>query len=179
MKKYILILILFTLSQIAITPLISAQDFTDITKLNPKDIINIKLPPIDSLFENAKNGPIYTMWDAKEAIERKNLSKEKKAFLGFFSIRGSYQYGMFGNEATYTDVTIAPYLTIHIALLIVSRSGFPKTNCQSTHYQSRKTKVSFEGVSLARKDFFFPHGKTLFALEPMCQTQGPQAKSGP
>ena len=111
MKKYILILILFTSSQIAITPLISAQDFTDITKLNPKDIINIKLPPIDSLFENAKNGPIYTMWDAKEAIERKNLSKEKKAFLGFFSIRGSYQYGMFGNEATYTDVTIAPYLT--------------------------------------------------------------------
>ena len=43
-------------------------------------------------------------------IERKILLKEKKAFLGFFSLRGSYQYGMFGNEATYTDITIAPYL---------------------------------------------------------------------
>ena len=51
------------------------------------------------------------MADAKTAIERKLLQKEKWAFLGFFSLRGSYQYGMFGNESTYTDVAIAPYLT--------------------------------------------------------------------
>ena len=51
------------------------------------------------------------MADVKARIERKLLQKEKWSFLGFFSLRGSYQYGMFGNESTYTDVALAPYLT--------------------------------------------------------------------
>lgn len=51
------------------------------------------------------------MADVKARIERKLLQKEKWSFLGFFSLRGSYQYGMFGNESTFTDVAVAPYLT--------------------------------------------------------------------
>ena len=69
------------------------------------------IPPLDLLFENAKSAPTYELATVKEQIERKLLAKEKRAFLGFFSLRGSYQYGMFGNESTYTDVAIAPYLT--------------------------------------------------------------------
>ncbi|BDW78214.1 hypothetical protein BFINE_40090 [Bacteroides finegoldii DSM 17565] len=49
------------------------------------------------------------MADVKAAVERKLLAKEKRAFLGFFSLRGSYQYGTFGNESTYTDVYVEPY----------------------------------------------------------------------
>ena len=51
------------------------------------------------------------MADVKAAVERKLLAKEKRAFLGFFSLRGSYQYGTFGNESTYTDDYVAPYPT--------------------------------------------------------------------
>lgn len=29
----------------------------------------------------------------------------------FLQFTGSYQYGMFGNESTFTDVAVAPYLT--------------------------------------------------------------------
>ncbi len=83
----------------------------DNTKSEVTDYTNIVLPPLDLLFENAKGGPTYELAQVKEQIERKLLAKEKKAFLGFFSLRGSYQYGMFGNEGTYTDVAIAPYLT--------------------------------------------------------------------
>ena len=72
---------------------------------------NLVLPPLDLLFENAKKGPIYEAAYVKEQIERKILAKEKRAFLSFFSLRGSYQYGMFGNESTFTDIAIAPYLT--------------------------------------------------------------------
>lgn len=75
------------------------------------DLSNVELPPLDVLFENAKNSPVYKMADVKATIERKLLAKEKRAFLGFFSLRGSYQYGMFGNESTYTDVAIPAYLT--------------------------------------------------------------------
>ena len=87
------------------------QNISDLSNLSNKDFSNILLPPLDSLFENAKNGPIYNLAQTKEEIERKNLAKEKRTFLGFFSLRGSYQYGMFGNESTYTDITIAPYLS--------------------------------------------------------------------
>ncbi|MDR0893369.1 MAG: TolC family protein [Mediterranea sp.] len=90
---------------------VRAQEVSDYTKLTNEDYRNIELPPLALLFENARHNPIYKMADARTIVERKLLAKEKRAFLGFFSLRGSYQYGMFGNESTYTDVAIAPYLT--------------------------------------------------------------------
>ena len=84
----------------ASTPRVVAQEIGDYSQLNDEDYSKIDLPPLSVLFENAKNNPIYELADAKTAIERKLLQKEKWAFLGFFSLRGSYQYGMFGNEST-------------------------------------------------------------------------------
>lgn len=91
--------------------LMKAQEANDNSKTQIEDYTEITLPPLDLLFENVKGAPTYELAQVKEQIERKLLAKEKRAFLGFFSLRGSYQYGMFGNEATYTDVAIAPYLT--------------------------------------------------------------------
>ena len=88
-----------------------AQEVSDYSQLSEEDYSRIVLPPLSVLFENAKNSPVYEMADVKATIERKLLRKEKWSFLGFFSLRGSYQYGMFGNESTYTDVAVAPYLT--------------------------------------------------------------------
>ena len=100
------LLLLFTSN----TPLV-AQEVSDYTQLSEEDYSNITLPPLSVLFENAKDNPIYEMADVKAAVERKLLAKEKRAFLGFFSLRGSYQYGTFGNESTYTDVYVEPYPT--------------------------------------------------------------------
>lgn len=94
-----------------IPSVIHAQESHDSSDLTTIDYKSLVLPPLDLLFENAKNGPIYELASVKEQIERKMLAKEKRAFLSFFSLRGSYQYGMFGNEATFTDVSIAPYLS--------------------------------------------------------------------
>lgn len=88
-----------------------AQEVSDYSSLSAEEYTNITLPPLSLLFENAKSTPNYQLSQVKEQIERKLLSKEKRSFLSFFSIRGSYQYGMFGNESTYTDVSIPPYLT--------------------------------------------------------------------
>ena len=91
--------------------LVKAQEMNDYSKTELTDYIQITLPSLDLLFENAKGAPTYELAQVKEEIERKLLTKEKRAILNFFSLRGSYQYGMFGNEGTYTDVAIAPYLT--------------------------------------------------------------------
>lgn len=93
------------------TTRVVAQEVSDYSQLSEADYSKIILPPLSVLFENAKNSPIYEMADVKARIERKLLQKEKWSFLGFFSLRGSYQYGMFGNESTFTDVAVAPYLT--------------------------------------------------------------------
>ena len=86
---------------------------SDYSQLSEEDYSKIVLPPLSVLFENAKNSPIYEMADVKARIERKLLQKEKWSFLGFFSLRGSYQYGMFGNESTYTDVAVAISYLLH------------------------------------------------------------------
>lgn len=109
MKQLIYIYSIVLLLFISTIPVV-AQEADSSHELG-EDLSKILLPPLDVLFENAKKSPIYEMASVKAAIERKLLAKEKRAVLGFFSLRGSYQYGMFGNEATYTDVSIAPYLT--------------------------------------------------------------------
>lgn len=100
--------LLFLFSSIGST---DAQEVSNYANLKLEEYTSITLPPLSLLFENAKGAPTYELAQVKEQIERKMLAKEKRAFLGFFSLRGSYQYGMFGNESTYTDVAIAPYLT--------------------------------------------------------------------
>jgi outer membrane protein TolC len=84
---------------------------SDFSSLSDQDYTSIELPPIDTLFANAKGAPSYKLAEVKVEVEKRMLAKEKRAVLNFFSLRGSYQYGMFGNESTYTDVSIAPYLT--------------------------------------------------------------------
>lgn len=92
-----------------------AQEISDFSRLKPEDYTRLALPPLDLLFENAKSAPTYELAQVQEQIERKLLAKEKRAFLGYFSLRGSYQYGMFGNESTFTDVATVPYLSYSTA----------------------------------------------------------------
>ena len=81
-----------------------AQEIGDFSKLKPQDYTRLTLPSLDLLFENAKQAPTYELAQVQEQIERKLLSKEKRAVLGFFNIRGSYQWGKFGNDYTFSDI---------------------------------------------------------------------------
>lgn len=97
---------LCTLILLFLLPLQSvvAQDISDFTRLHPEDYTTLTLPSLDVLFENAKQAPTYELAQVQEQIERKLLGKEKRAFLGFFNLRGSYQWGKFGNDYTFTDI---------------------------------------------------------------------------
>ena len=109
------------------TTRVVAQEVSDYSQLSEEDYSKIVLPPLSVLFENAKNSPIYEMADVKARIERKLLQKEKWSFLGFFSLRGSYQYGMFGNESTYTDVAVA------LSYLLHSSAKWLHSRCRSKY----------------------------------------------
>lgn len=97
--RCVLLLQLFCLPQYA-----NAQEISDFSTLQAEDYTSLTLPPLEILFENAKQAPTYELAQVQEQIERKLLGKEKRAFLGFFNLRGSYQWGKFGNDYTFTDV---------------------------------------------------------------------------
>lgn len=89
--------------------LIRAQEISNYDNLSIDDYSSLTLPPLDVLFENAKNAPSYEFNEVNEMVERKKLGKEKRAWLGFFSIRGSYQYGSFTNDGSFTDIYTQPF----------------------------------------------------------------------
>ena len=105
MKRILFIFISIPLLLFGAASLVFAQETSDYSKLTTEDYTNISLPPLDLLFENAKGGPVYELATIEEQIERKLLTKEKKAVLGFINVRGSYQWGKFGSDYTFTDVS--------------------------------------------------------------------------
>lgn len=113
--KYILSLISYFLLVCMQTFELQAQTNKNVSEFSISDYKKISLPPLDILFENAKNNPIYELAEVKEQIEINNLHREKKAWLNYFSLRGSYQYGMFGNESSFTDVYTPVYFNYSTA----------------------------------------------------------------
>ena len=57
---------------------IFSQENLNNSQLTTKDILNIQLPPLDSLFENSKNGPTFSLAETKLLLERNILLKKKK-----------------------------------------------------------------------------------------------------
>jgi outer membrane protein TolC len=81
-----------------------AQEVNDYSQMAPQDLQKFSLPPLSLLFENAKNSPSYEFQNVAIQIQQSLLNKQKKDFLSFFSLRGSYQYGKFSNDGYYSDV---------------------------------------------------------------------------
>ena len=115
MMKYIFFTIILFQFCILQTTNLQAQANIGLSQINEVDYKKISLPSLDILFENAKDNSAYELAEVKEQIQINNLNKEKKAWLNYFSLRGSYQYGMFGNESTYTDIYTPVYFNYSTA----------------------------------------------------------------
>jgi len=83
--------------------LVSIQAQESIADMTPEDYVNLKLPPLDSLFENTKKNPLIQIHDTKKEEELGLLSKEKKSWLKYFSIGTSYHYGIQAYTSGYSD----------------------------------------------------------------------------
>lgn len=86
-----------------VLPLQAQTQESDIANMTPEDYVNLKLPPLDSLFENAKRKSTFKMLDIQKENEISLLNKEKKSWLKYFSISSSYNYGILGNTSSFSD----------------------------------------------------------------------------
>lgn len=91
---------LLVLSTFFLVPILAQES---IANMAPDDYVNLKLPPLDSLFENAKKNPLIQIHNTKKEEELGLLNKEKKSWLKYFSIGSSYHYGIQAYTSGYSD----------------------------------------------------------------------------
>lgn len=64
--------------------------------IKTEDLLLIKLPPLEDLFESAKSTPNVEHYAFRKEAEISNLKSERRKWLKYFSLGGSYQYGVMG-----------------------------------------------------------------------------------
>ena len=91
---------LLVFSAFSLLPVLAQESIADMA---PEDYVNLMLPPLDSLFENARKNPLIQIHDTKKEEELGLLSKEKKSWLKYFSVGSSYHYGIQAYTSGYSD----------------------------------------------------------------------------
>lgn len=76
---------------------------TDIVSLQPDDYLNLKLPPLQELFENARNNPAVEFYNSRLEEENSALKTEKRNWLKYFSLVSTYQYGRIASNTSYSS----------------------------------------------------------------------------
>jgi len=71
-------------------------------EVNP-DLTKVQLPPLESLFQNAKNNPGIEMYATKVESQKSLLTTEQRSWLKYFKIGGSYQYGNIAVNSAFTN----------------------------------------------------------------------------
>jgi len=66
-------------------------------------LLDVILPPIEILFENAKNGPSWEFYNLKKDELNRKYITEKRSWYQFVDLFGTYQYGVVGMNS-YTDL---------------------------------------------------------------------------
>lgn len=83
--------------------------FFDRDALGSIDYSEFRLPPLGTLFENAKSTPSIELLEKERKLAEKLVAKEKRAFLNYFNFHANYSYGNTTSTATSTDITTPLY----------------------------------------------------------------------
>ncbi len=96
--KRLIILFLFLTSAVAYS---YAQKVLQIAE--GLDYSKLLLPPLEELFENAKRSPSVEMFESKMMEQDNLLKSEKRSWMKYFKVGGSWQYGNIGVNSMFTD----------------------------------------------------------------------------
>lgn len=70
---------------------------------SPEYYLNLQLPPLDTLFENAKNSAAVDLYKVKMEAEASLLKTEKRSWLKYFRFMSTYQWGLMGVNSSFSD----------------------------------------------------------------------------
>lgn len=125
-----------------------AQD--GLEALSPDDYLNLKLPPLEILFENAKNSAAVDFYQVKMEEEASALKTEKRSWLKYFRFSTTYQWGMMGMNTAFSDPNTPLFYTysggrqnwynVGLSIAIPFDDFFDRPN--RIHRQQLKTKAT-------------------------------------
>ncbi|MEL7598487.1 MAG: TolC family protein [Proteiniphilum sp.] len=95
----VFIFIIFLLS-----PFFPVMPQEGIESFEPDDYLNLKLPSLDVLFENAKNSAAVDFYNVKMEEEASALKTEKRSWLKYFRFNTTYQWGLMGINTSFSDI---------------------------------------------------------------------------
>lgn len=93
-----------------------APDSINTVHLSPEDYINLKLPPLEVLLENARTAPIMKSAESVVAAEKRSLRNTRRDWLNYIKLVASYNYG-------YSDIYTQNYIDAGIPNWTASTSG--------------------------------------------------------
>ncbi|MDM1046654.1 TolC family protein [Sphingobacterium hotanense] len=79
------------------------QQVTPKQAIDIVDLSKVILPPLDTLFENAKKSPSVEMYEAKMEVQDNQLTSEQRSWLKYFRVGGSWQYGNIAVNSAFTN----------------------------------------------------------------------------
>jgi len=85
-------------------PTFSAMAQDGIESLSPDDYLKLQLPPLEVLFENAKNSAAVDFYTVKMEEEASALKTEKRSWLKYFRVGSTYQWGLMGINSSFSDI---------------------------------------------------------------------------
>lgn len=81
-------------------PLKAQDSFSTMTS---EEYSRMQLPPLDVLFENAKNSAAVEFYQVRMEEEASLLKTEKRSWLKYLRMQSTYQYGLMGINSSFSD----------------------------------------------------------------------------
>lgn len=110
-----------------------AKAQSTIDQMDMIDLTRLTLPPLETLYENAKNSPSVEMYEAKIETEESKVITEKRNWLKYFKAGGSWQYGNIAINSSFTNENTP---------LFFQSSG----QSQSSYYGTVGVSVPFDDI---------------------------------
>lgn len=97
MKRPVLLLALllfFAASQAQTDGPASEQTpYSDLVRMSPEEYINLRLPPLHVLMENARNAPQVGYYESNREIEERELKTVRRSWTKYLKLNANYNYG--------------------------------------------------------------------------------------
>ncbi|WP_295958981.1 TolC family protein [uncultured Alistipes sp.] len=68
-------------------------EYSDLQQLAPEDYINLQLPPLHTLMENARHAPQVGYYESNREIEERELKTVRRNWMHYFKLNANYNYG--------------------------------------------------------------------------------------
>ena len=103
MKTFFIIILFFLVS----VPVLKAQE-NRAAEFVPNDYTTLQLPPLETLFENAKKSAAVAFYEIRKREQESLLRTEKRSWMKYLKANANYQYGKTG-VLSYSEDNLSLY----------------------------------------------------------------------